>query len=297
MRDIRYFWRDGLNSVGMSNEVELPQFRVLGHRQRATEINLTTGIDYKKSTHNQNIQIKKKPTHNRTTLHSLYYILPSLSLSLSIYIHKILYKIPSNFAQVGLISLKNSHFKIFFFSSSSSYSSGIGRKHLSVWICFIFFFEWINTVEIVHSLHIHTPETQIYTNIQTRIYAYSLAEAFSNFIQRFLLLLQQTKNSHKINETTDFNWLRWKCRKFSLVNYIFFITTADAVADASALILTFYTDANVNTHFTCSFCLCLSEHSVCLHKFGDSTWLPIPKSLAIRALFVVVWHSAKYTDA
>lgn len=47
MRDIRYFWRDGLSSVGMSNEVELPQFRVLGHRQRATEINLTTGIDHK----------------------------------------------------------------------------------------------------------------------------------------------------------------------------------------------------------------------------------------------------------
>ncbi|XP_067644274.1 gamma-aminobutyric acid receptor subunit beta isoform X11 [Eurosta solidaginis] len=43
MRDIRYFWRDGLSSVGMSSEVELPQFRVLGHKQRATEINLTTG--------------------------------------------------------------------------------------------------------------------------------------------------------------------------------------------------------------------------------------------------------------
>lgn len=43
MRDIRYFWKDGLSSVGMSSEVELPQFRVLGHRQRATEINLTTG--------------------------------------------------------------------------------------------------------------------------------------------------------------------------------------------------------------------------------------------------------------
>lgn len=47
MRDIRYFWRDGLSSVGMSSEVELPQFRVLGHRQRATEINLTTGTNYK----------------------------------------------------------------------------------------------------------------------------------------------------------------------------------------------------------------------------------------------------------
>lgn len=59
MRDIRYFWRDGLNSVGMSSEVELPQFRVLGHRQRATEINLTTGTQnktYKKA------KKKAKPT-------------------------------------------------------------------------------------------------------------------------------------------------------------------------------------------------------------------------------------------
>lgn len=45
MRDIRYVWREGLKSVGMSSEVELPQFRVLGHRQKSTEINLTTGID------------------------------------------------------------------------------------------------------------------------------------------------------------------------------------------------------------------------------------------------------------
>lgn len=44
MSDIRYFWRDGLSSVGMSSEVELPQFRVLGHKQKSTEINLTTGI-------------------------------------------------------------------------------------------------------------------------------------------------------------------------------------------------------------------------------------------------------------
>lgn len=44
MRDIRYFWKDGLSSVGMSSEVELPQFRVLGHKQRAAEISLTTGI-------------------------------------------------------------------------------------------------------------------------------------------------------------------------------------------------------------------------------------------------------------
>lgn len=43
MRDIRYKWNSGPKSVGISNEVELPQFRVLGHRQRATEINLSTG--------------------------------------------------------------------------------------------------------------------------------------------------------------------------------------------------------------------------------------------------------------
>lgn len=43
MRDIRYKWNAGIKSVGISKEVELPQFRVLGHRQRATVINLSTG--------------------------------------------------------------------------------------------------------------------------------------------------------------------------------------------------------------------------------------------------------------
>ncbi|XP_035718609.1 gamma-aminobutyric acid receptor subunit beta-like isoform X17 [Vespa mandarinia] len=42
MRDIRYKWNAGLLSVGISNEVELPQFRVLGHRQRQTTIHLST---------------------------------------------------------------------------------------------------------------------------------------------------------------------------------------------------------------------------------------------------------------
>lgn len=60
MRDIRYFWRDGLNSVGMSSEVELPQFRVLGHRQRATEINLTTGTQNKHTKKKQKIDFKTK---------------------------------------------------------------------------------------------------------------------------------------------------------------------------------------------------------------------------------------------
>lgn len=43
MRDIRYKWNEGPNSVGVSNEVSLPQFKVLGHRQRAMEVSLTTG--------------------------------------------------------------------------------------------------------------------------------------------------------------------------------------------------------------------------------------------------------------
>ncbi|XP_011495767.1 PREDICTED: gamma-aminobutyric acid receptor subunit beta isoform X2 [Ceratosolen solmsi marchali] len=43
MRDIRYKWNEGLTSVGVSNDVSLPQFKVLGHRQRAMEISLTTG--------------------------------------------------------------------------------------------------------------------------------------------------------------------------------------------------------------------------------------------------------------
>ncbi|XP_065337171.1 gamma-aminobutyric acid receptor subunit beta isoform X4 [Cloeon dipterum] len=43
MKDIRYYWSDGKRSVGVSSMVELPQFRVLGHRQRQSEINLSTG--------------------------------------------------------------------------------------------------------------------------------------------------------------------------------------------------------------------------------------------------------------
>ena len=42
MRDIRYAWK-GNKSVGISEDVALPQIRVLGYRQNATEINLTTG--------------------------------------------------------------------------------------------------------------------------------------------------------------------------------------------------------------------------------------------------------------
>ena len=43
MKDIRYRWHSGIYSVGISSEVELPQFIVLGYRQRDTVIQLSTG--------------------------------------------------------------------------------------------------------------------------------------------------------------------------------------------------------------------------------------------------------------
>lgn len=43
MRDILYKWNAGLRSFIISNEVQLPQFQVLGHRQKSSTINLTTG--------------------------------------------------------------------------------------------------------------------------------------------------------------------------------------------------------------------------------------------------------------
>lgn len=43
MRDIRYKWKDGPNSIGISKEVELPQFKVLGHVQKVSEVSLSTG--------------------------------------------------------------------------------------------------------------------------------------------------------------------------------------------------------------------------------------------------------------
>ncbi|XP_064076291.1 gamma-aminobutyric acid receptor subunit beta-like [Vanessa tameamea] len=43
MRDIRYKWNEGPNSVSVSTDLSLPQFKVLGHRQRTMEISLTTG--------------------------------------------------------------------------------------------------------------------------------------------------------------------------------------------------------------------------------------------------------------
>jgi len=46
MSDIRYKWNDGLNSVQISADVSLPQFKVLGHRQKTIEASLSTGIDH-----------------------------------------------------------------------------------------------------------------------------------------------------------------------------------------------------------------------------------------------------------
>ncbi|OXA45738.1 gamma-aminobutyric acid receptor subunit beta isoform X1 [Folsomia candida] len=43
MSDIRYQWAKGLESVGVSSDVSLPQFKVLGHKQQAMEISLSTG--------------------------------------------------------------------------------------------------------------------------------------------------------------------------------------------------------------------------------------------------------------
>merc|ERR1719242_1359018 len=43
MADIRYQWNDGLNSVQISSDVSLPQFKVLGHRQKTIEASLSTG--------------------------------------------------------------------------------------------------------------------------------------------------------------------------------------------------------------------------------------------------------------
>jgi gamma-aminobutyric acid receptor subunit beta len=43
MSDITYKWAAGASSVGVSSEVSLPQFKVLGYRQKAFEISLSTG--------------------------------------------------------------------------------------------------------------------------------------------------------------------------------------------------------------------------------------------------------------
>ena len=43
MSDIHYKWNDGLNSVQLSSDVSLPEFKVIGHRQKTIEASLSTG--------------------------------------------------------------------------------------------------------------------------------------------------------------------------------------------------------------------------------------------------------------
>ena len=43
MKDIRYKWKDGLNSVQISSDASLPEFKILGHRQKTIEASLSTG--------------------------------------------------------------------------------------------------------------------------------------------------------------------------------------------------------------------------------------------------------------
>ena len=38
MADLKYAWNSGDNSVQMSPDVSLPQFNILGHRQRLIEV-------------------------------------------------------------------------------------------------------------------------------------------------------------------------------------------------------------------------------------------------------------------
>ena len=43
MADLKYGWNDGEKSVRMSPDLQLPQFNVLGHRQRLVEVSLSSG--------------------------------------------------------------------------------------------------------------------------------------------------------------------------------------------------------------------------------------------------------------
>ena len=43
MNDIRYKWNDGLNSVQISSDSTLREWKILGHRQKTIERSLSTG--------------------------------------------------------------------------------------------------------------------------------------------------------------------------------------------------------------------------------------------------------------
>jgi len=43
MSDIHYKWNDGIKSVQMGSDVSLPQYKIVGHRQKTIEAGLSTG--------------------------------------------------------------------------------------------------------------------------------------------------------------------------------------------------------------------------------------------------------------
>ena len=43
MSDIIHKWEDGLNSIQISSDVSLPEWKVLGHRQKTIAARLGTG--------------------------------------------------------------------------------------------------------------------------------------------------------------------------------------------------------------------------------------------------------------
>ena len=47
MSDLKYVWHGGQDSVKMSPDVSLPQFNVLGHRQRLIEVRMRVIIETK----------------------------------------------------------------------------------------------------------------------------------------------------------------------------------------------------------------------------------------------------------
>lgn len=43
MKDIRYTWSKGKESIDLSDDLTLPQFKIMGHKQEARVISLSTG--------------------------------------------------------------------------------------------------------------------------------------------------------------------------------------------------------------------------------------------------------------
>ena len=80
MKDLRYKWNDGLNSVQISSDVSLPQFKVMGHRQKTIEAALSTG-NYSRLA--LEIQFKRSPGYYWLMLTGagLIALLPGLSVA------------------------------------------------------------------------------------------------------------------------------------------------------------------------------------------------------------------------